>query len=669
MAIEFRERSVSSILYSVNAFWSASLMQDRHIVDQTWRGYLNTLDNLYTQLYQLNYAKCISTITHNWISHWERFEFNTANKTETFNPLYPHAYTLPANIKSVHLLRESPREISVLPALSVILNSGAILLPDGSVRFPGDVIYSNDDWFKFKLKCTVCDGTGIYDSLPCEICSATGIVEGVSSQAGFGVETVKYYKRADDIADYEEGITPLGDFVIDETNKVIAFKTQPYEILWSEYAIRDTEIIYDNFGSLLQFYKKDSYRYLRQLQGLWYTYWHGSTIQNLEIGLNVVTDLPFITDPGYVESISYLKNSFLTSREMTGIDFESRIALPVYPSAVADSSLRDLLIVNRMQPSYAFIENTDYIIFHEFEDAHDYENLLSFTDFNNISSIPSQTQIAYFKLLDTPTTRAIMPGDVLDIYFRDGSGNYIITVAGRDYTIPDEYTPEVVVNQYLNQFEPLTEAINVYDYKNYPNWWENLLGYSHDSTYYIKNGRVRFDSGIVWDSHVNLDSYRKNLAKTELLYHHTFLVSLEKAAIPTTISGVKIIKSFLDTIKPSYSHYIIRCTLDYYEDITAREAHFCVTGVLNAIDNQGPMQRLDDPWVRKNYDRGINFDRRRYHENLLVAKLPLDGVRFISDTRIHSCTFDSLEGRKLDSGKRADSYLKASQLTITKELP
>ena len=123
MALETRERSVTTIVSRLNAFWTSSLMNDRHIADQAWRGYLNIADNLYTQLYQLNYSKCINSISHNWISHWERFVFDDTNKVETFNALYPHAYKLPDNVKSVYLLRESPREISILPALTLLLNT------------------------------------------------------------------------------------------------------------------------------------------------------------------------------------------------------------------------------------------------------------------------------------------------------------------------------------------------------------------------------------------------------------------------------------------------------------------------------------------------------------------------------------------------------------------
>ena len=121
MAIEFRERSVDKILYNINSFWSQSnIMQDRHVIDQTWRGYMHVFDNLYTQLYQLHFSKAIDTISHSWISHWERFDLNASTETDSFNPLYPYAYRLPENVKSVYLLRESPRQIQILPTLTAI---------------------------------------------------------------------------------------------------------------------------------------------------------------------------------------------------------------------------------------------------------------------------------------------------------------------------------------------------------------------------------------------------------------------------------------------------------------------------------------------------------------------------------------------------------------------
>ena len=666
MPIEFKERSVTPIITNLNAFWSATLMTDRHVIDQIWRGYFNLADNLYTQLYQLNYAKALETIPHKWLSHWERFDCSESNRVGTFNSLYPYAYSMPENVKSVYLLRESPREISVLPALTMILNEGTIITPDGQIRFPGDIVYLAEDFFNFEINCPTCNATGLLDGNTCPTCDGNKTLEGSSSDAGFGVDTVKYYKRADNIADYEEGITPLGDFVVDEENKIIAFKTQPYAELWSEYTVRDTEIIYDNFGTLIQFYKKDSYRYLRQLQGLWYAYWNGSDIDNIRIGLNVVTDLPFITDSGYVENISYIENSFLTSREISDFDVNAPVNIPVFPPQT-ETGIRKLTVKIRNKPQYIFEEGIDYTIFNEYEDANDYDAWYTFDDFNGINSVPSVEPQAYIKFNETESVNQIADGDVLDITFEDGSGSYVITVAGRDYIIPDEYMPEVVVNQYLNRYTPLTDAIGVYDYINYPKWWENLLGYRSGLSFYKRNGRVKFDSGVPMDSDIHLDSYHKNFAKTELMYHHTFLVSLEEAAVPHTIEDVQIIRSFLDTIKPHYTHYIIRATLDFEDKAETREAHFCITGLLNFESTQGPNQRLDDPWVRKSLDSEYGMDNTHEWENLFIAKLPLDGINFISDTEVHSCTMDSLNNKTLDSGRKLDSFGKASVLEIIKE--
>ena len=667
MAIDFKERNVSGILYNLNAFWSSSLMEDRHVIDQLWRGYHNVLDNLYTQLYQLNYSKAIDSITPNWISHWERFDFTNENAVDTFNDLYPYAYYLPSNVKTVYLLRESPREISILPALTMLLNNGTVILPDGSPRLPGDTIYPFiEDRIDIDFPCIVCNFTGELNEETCPVCLGEKKVSGMTSRHGMAVDTVKYYKRADDINDYDEGITPLGDFVVDELNGIIAFKSQPYETLWSEQVIRNTEIIYDNFGSLLQFYKPDSYKYLRQTQGLWYAYWNGSTISNIEIGLNVVTDLPFILDAGYVQDIRFIKNEFVTERVFENL-LSQRHPLPALPYFDAETNTYRILLEIQGAENYTLTEGIDYEIIYDYEDSEDYLDWYSFADFNSINAIPAVEKKAYIKFFDTESTRQIADKK-LSIYFEDGSGSYIITVAGRDYIIPDTYTPEIVVNQYLEKYTPLTDAINVYDYINFPRWWEYMLGYTQEGSYFKKFGRIFFDSGVPADSKINLDSFHKHYAKAGLFYYHTFLVSLEQDAVPHSVEDVRIIRAFLDTIKPSYSHYIIRAVLDFNDNCETRETHFGLSLTINTQSDQGPMQRNDDSWIKKKLDINHALDAHDRYEKFFVAKLPLDGIRFISEIAIHSCCADSLEGRKLDSGRMLDSYSKYESLVVTKEI-
>ena len=236
--------------------------------------------------------------------------------------------------------------------------------------------------------------------------------------------------------------------------------------------------------------------------------------------------------------------------------------------------------------------------------------------------------------------------------------------------ISDEYVPDVVVNQYLDKYTPLTTLIGVYDYINYPKWWENLLGYRAAASFFAKYGRINFDSGVTWDSGINLDSFHEHYGKTELFYYHTFLVSLEKEAVPHSIEEVRLIRSFLDAIKPSYSHYIIRCGLDFSDEMPVREAHFALESIFSVKSCQGPAQRFDDDWVREARDGENNtFDQHDNYEKLLIAKLPLDGIRFISRTDVHSCCFDSIESNTWDSGRGLDSHTTSSILEISKELP
>lgn len=663
MSLEFKERSVSSILYNINAFWSSSLMQDQHIVSQIWRGYHGVIDNLNLQLNQLHYAKSINTIPHSWQSHWERFDFNSSNATETFNALYPFAYKLPDGVRSVYLLRESPREISILPALTMILNNGAVVLPDGSVRLPGDLIYPSDEWMLVRLPCPNCENKSESESA-CELCGGEGEIKAAASESGFGVESVKYYKRADDIADYHEGVYPLGDFVVDEVGKRIAFKAQPYETLWSEHTVRDTEIIYDNFGTLIKYYKKDSFNYLRQLQGLWYAYWHGAAINNLSIGVNVLSEMPFVTDPGYVENISFLKNSYLISTEIKSETLPSKLPLPAYPSA-AENNQRDLILINRDKPGLRFTEGVDYEIIYAYDDDGQWDEYGSMANESGENSeIPSQYRHAYIAFYDTETTRSVSAGNILDAYFRDGSGYYVVTVSGKDYLISDETAPSVVLNQYLSRFEPLTSEVNIYDYKNHPKWWESLLGKSVNNLTYLKSGRGYLDSILSLDSDVSLDGYVDKIALSEVRYHHTFIVSLEESAVPRTVSEISTVRAFLDTIKPSYSHYIILNKIYFEDDITTRDPYFKIFPTLQITDAQGPMQRLDDTWVRGALDGDNCFDQERDYEQLLVMQHALNGYDFRSEMHEGLIAFDSLDGKILDSGNFLDSYSIAEKLLV-----
>lgn len=74
--------------------------------------------------------------------------------------------------------------------------------------------------------------------------------------------------------------------------------------MWAEKALIDAETPYRNFGVLIDFYRTNSEAYRLALQGLWYTFWTGSTPGNLQRGLQILLGLPYARNAGTVSALS-----------------------------------------------------------------------------------------------------------------------------------------------------------------------------------------------------------------------------------------------------------------------------------------------------------------------------------------------------------------------------
>lgn len=72
---------------------------------------------------------------------------------------------------------------------------------------------------------------------------------------------------------------------------------------WAEITRIDKETPYRNFGVLIDFYRSNSEEYKLALQGLWYTFWTGSTPGNLQRGLHILLGLPFARLAGTVSRL------------------------------------------------------------------------------------------------------------------------------------------------------------------------------------------------------------------------------------------------------------------------------------------------------------------------------------------------------------------------------
>lgn len=74
--------------------------------------------------------------------------------------------------------------------------------------------------------------------------------------------------------------------------------------MWAEVTKINDETPYRNYGVLIDFYRSNSEAYRLALQGLWYTFWTGSSIGNLRTGLQILLGLPFAQKAGTVTSLS-----------------------------------------------------------------------------------------------------------------------------------------------------------------------------------------------------------------------------------------------------------------------------------------------------------------------------------------------------------------------------
>lgn len=72
---------------------------------------------------------------------------------------------------------------------------------------------------------------------------------------------------------------------------------------WAETTKVNKETPYRNFGVLIDFYRQNSEAYKLALQGLWYTFWTGSTPGNLRRGLHILLGLPFAKRAGTVTKV------------------------------------------------------------------------------------------------------------------------------------------------------------------------------------------------------------------------------------------------------------------------------------------------------------------------------------------------------------------------------
>lgn len=524
-----QEYDVKFIWNSLSDFWSS--FDDKEVPEQLWRGYIFVINNLYYQLYQLDLSKSIETVPHEWISDWEYFSFTDStaiDESDTGYPSYsgyPYRYHLPSGVKNVNQLRESPREVVRLPDYTSCGSDGIMVTPEGYDRYLGESgVYAPESMI-------VWDDTYIFDK-------------------GINVDTVI--------------LEPHKDYLVDEDTKTIHFKKKPYVDMWSHQSIRDINIVYANFGSLIDYPGPDTLAYKRQVQGLWYAYWMGSTISNIERGLTILNNLPFIEEDGTVERVEHSVSSvkigdtvYQMPRSVTETVKPGCVITTVSPDGSVVMSYNPVTLDMSEANTYTLrIENPDnplapYLTDVTFDVAADcikYGNTTrlvpqnynyfeeSYRHICTEVEIPQEDRSTVHGTLIIGLTEdqaslyrdgttilrvdrspdSIVLGDIIisrfepdviaqlhegDVISEVNRTSSIITVSGKEYTYEGESPLKVSLGDYVNKFDVLTDAVHVYDYINYPGWNTSYLGTEEDAIESCeRSGGAYFDTKSHWDN-------------------------------------------------------------------------------------------------------------------------------------------------------------------------
>lgn len=574
-----KEYNVDYIWDSLADFWK--LFEDAPVVDQLWRGYVFTVNNLYYQLYQLNLSKCIHTIPYKWISDWEVFVFNDDTSigyyddNRVFNlntkiilteaerevvtalggnymyPDYPYVFRLPYGVKNVTQLNESPRETVMLPNNTMLSPDNVLILPDNTERYLGDTIYYPEEVIEW-------DDYLVFPK-------------------GITVDTVKMF--------------PNSDFIVNEVARTIHFKRKPYELMWSNLAIRDLEMIYDNFGVLLKYYKPDSYKYLREVQGLWFAYWNGAAVANIEIGLNILRDLPFVSEDGVVEKVSTV-------------------------DSIATIGDNDVFVTKSQYELLTVGKEVSYV---------------------NAESGVIKVGQNYIRISPDDAANISVGDAIVDKKLPTVS----IQISGSKYDFTGESTVSVSVGEFVPKFMPLTNAIGVYDYINYPGWWREYVGGYYDNFETCLNiGGAYFDTTF-FDSGI-FDAMDSNRCLEALfLQYFTFLVKIDSSAWFCSRADLEVVIAFLHAIKPAYTHFLFQFDLMLQDDTVTHDSEFRFKD-WNYCPKDIPLDHhhFDMEVIHPNFDDGSYFDFDKERDYLCISVF--GSPHIFEDDIVTGYTFDDI---------------------------
>lgn len=570
----------------------------------------------------------------------------------TFEKGYPYGYTMPFGVKNVRKLRESPREVVNLPPYTVLQVDGLLRLPSGFVRHP-DKMYIPDD-----------------------------IIIAPNSEllfvGGISVDTEK--------------LLPVENYIVDEDAGTIHFKSEPYSRMWSNVVIRDLEMIYDNFGSLLQYYKKDSYKYLREVQGLWYAYWNGASISNIQSGVNILKDMPFALETGFVDDIQYFNDTITIGPFEYVVSSDQLASIRVGDAITYVNPLENIIGIRPGKPATVLSGDLSLISLGSRIDEIDVDNdtvlidgvtfqladgeAAKFFETEPITFIQNDT-LAHKFWTDSEKYFRIISGDigvlsVGNIVSDKQTNSATVTIGETIYNIGQNQVLNVTKGEFVEQFTPLTKAIGVFDYINYPGWWKKYVGWIDETTFTcFFDGTGYFDTSKFDIGNFD-DTFSMECLESIFIQYFTFLVEINQENWFRNRNEMELVRAFLFAIKPAYTHFIFDGELGFGEEVIVFDGGYSLQWGFVPTDIPLDFHIFDMQAIHPTFDDGafFDFEEERIRDDLRIYMFGAPEI--FNDDNVRGYTWDDEAVPLFDYvpvGFDSDPYNDTMSIEWTRSVP
>lgn len=315
--------------------------------------------------------------------------------------------------------------------------------------------------------------------------------------------------------------------------------------LWAETTVVDQDQLYQNFGFPIQVQQPNSVEFKNVLQGLWYAYWNGPTIDNMERGLNLVFNLPYAPEAGVVGDASLADQAVLTGSVASSLNIPAFTFDTSSTNPGGDSRFL-AFSVNKLPPTLVIFPNSAVT------PAASVVLAINTAAGSPIASLSldgrvvltASTSVEIDAVIGNPGL-GFTPSDEdfgeysVEILFDSGETDTL--------TFGSEFALAVSVGQRVDRFQPLTKAVRIFDYVKLPGWWKVL-------------GIPKINPAIETFSPEDVEIVN------DILKDFTFAVRIVSDAF-TRLGSVdrSVVRYFLEQIKPTITDYLFVIATTFFE--------------------------------------------------------------------------------------------------------